>query len=589
MPLDAVLLTALTDELSTVVTGAKIDKIHQPEKDEIILSLRTNSGNRKLLMSAGANHPRIHMTELQKENPSSPPMFCMLLRKHLTGARITGLTQPELERIVMLQLAASDEMGEYSELTLIIELLGKKPNIILTDGENRIIDCVKRVSGDIESGTRSLLPGMFYRLPPAQDKANPKTADRDEINRLLFKAPREVRLDKWIMDTFISMPPLICREVVYRATGETDLRLSDLRVKEKDFTEILYNIFQSISDGSAKPWMLVGKDGRPNDFSYIPITQYGDYMDLRAYDSFSALLEAFYAEKDFAQRVGVRSQEIRKSMTTLYERTARKLENQRLELSAAADRERSRQLGDILMANINAFQRGDRSVKAIDLYDESDSEIEIRLNPLLTPQQNAAAYYKEYTKARNAEKFLSGQILAGELELEYLGSVLEELTKISGERDLNEIRAELKLAGYLKKKNDGGKKQKIPASKPLRYESSNGFEILVGRNNTQNDELTQKTAFKSDIWLHTQKIHGSHVIIRCKGETPDIQTITEAAQLAAYYSQARESANVPVDYTLVKHVKKPSGAKPGMVIYDNQTTVRVTPSKEIADRLLEEK
>lgn len=583
MPLDAVLLTALTNELSSVITGAKVDKIHQPEKDEIILALRTASGNRKLLLSAGANHPRLHMTEIQKENPASPPMFCMLLRKHLIGARITAVTQPELERIVMIHLSSTDEMGEAAGLMLILELLGRKPNIILTDAENRIIDCVKRVAGDIETGSRSVIPGMYYKLPPRQDKLDPRTVSRGDIVRLLSEAPAEISLERWIMDTFLSMPPLYCREIVSRSTGATDTRLSALGVKSVYFTDYLHGFFHSIASGETEPWMLIAKDGTPNDFSYTPITQYGDYIELRRYDTFSELLEGFYAERDQVQRVKTRSQDMRKKITTLYERTARKLENQRLELASASGRERARQLGDILMANTHTFERGVGSVKVIDLYDESCPEIEIQLNPLLTPSQNAARYYKEYTKKRNAETFLTGQIAAGEIELEYLSSVLEEIDKAAGERDLAEIRDELISAGYLHDKS--GKKPRRTVSKPMRFTSTSGYEISVGRNNTQNDELTLRTAFKSDIWLHTQKIPGSHVIISCKGILPDSQTIIEGAQLAAYYSRARDGSNVPVDYTFVKHVKKPSGAKPGMVIYENQNTVHVTPSRELADRL----
>ncbi len=574
MPFDAIFMSALKDELSRDLPTSRIDKINQPERDELILNLRTPGGNKKLLISANPSAPRIHFTEMTAENPITPPMFCMLMRKHLGGARIKSITQPGLERVLIITADSMDEMGQISEKQLVFEALGRQSNLILVGSDGRIIDSVCRADGDMTS-KRAILPGMFYRLPQGQDKLDPGRIDQTAIRQLLDTAPG-VQADKWIMETFFALPPLICRELAYRCFGATDARLDGTTEGEKDrFAAGLYSFFRFVAEGEKTPVMLIDSQGEPKDLCYTPVRQYEGLYENRMFDSFSQLTESFYGQRDSRDRMRSRSAALRKTITNLHDRTARRVENQRRELLATADRERDRQKGDLLMANLGAASRGRTCVTVTDLYDPQGRQVEIALDPRMNLQQNAAKYYKAYAKAKNAEKYLTGLIAEGEKEIEYLGSVLDEIQRAASETELQEIRRELVNGGYVKGSKNA-KKEKLRKTKPLSFVSSSGFEISVGRNNSQNDELTTKTAFKSDMWLHTQKIHGSHVIIHCHGQTPDDRTITEAAVLAAYYSQARDGKNVPVDYTPVKYVKKPNGAKPGMVIYETYKTAYVT-------------
>ncbi len=586
MPFDAVYMSALKDELSEVLPTSRIDKINQPERDELILSLRTPQGNKKLLISANPSAPRIHFTEMAAENPITPPMFCMLMRKHLSGSRIKEIVQPGLERVLIIKLDSMDEMGEITEKQLVFEALGRQSNLILVGSDGRIIDSVRRADGDMTS-KRAVLPGMFYRLPEKQEKLQPDEVSREQIRQLLEDASG-MQAEKWIMSTFSALPPLLCRELSYRLLGEVDARLDGMDDAAKDrFASALFNFFEFISGGRKTPVMLVDAQGAPKDICYTDIRQYEGLYVNKTYDSFSQLTESFYGLRDSRERMRSRSSALRKTISNLNDRTARRVENQRRELEATADRERDRQKGDLLMANLGACVKGRSSVTVTDLYDPDGRDVEIALDPKLSPQQNAAKYYKAYAKAKNAEKYLTGLIADGEKELEYLGSVLDEIDRAGSETELQEIRQELVSGGYVRSQKTN-KKEKFRKSRPMSFVSSSGFEISVGRNNTQNDELTTKTAFKSDIWLHTQKIHGSHVIIHCRGQQPDDNTITEAAILAAYYSQAREGKNVPVDYTPVKFVKKPNGAKPGMVIYETYRTAYVTADEKVVDTLRKE-
>ena len=586
MPFDAVYMSALKDELSEVLPTSRIDKINQPERDELIFSLRTPQGNKKLLISANPSAPRIHFTEMAVENPITPPMFCMLMRKHLSGARIKEISQPGLERVLIIKLDSMDEMGQISEKQLVFEALGRQSNLILVGNDGRIIDSVRRADGDMTS-KRAVLPGMFYRLPEKQEKLQPDEVTCEQIRQLLDEATG-VQADKWIMSTFAALPPLLCRELAHRIMGEVDARLDGLDEAGKDqFAAELFSFFEFIARGRKTPVMLVDSDGAPKDICYTEIGQYEGLYVNKTYDDFSHLTESFYGLRDSRERMRSRSSALRKTITNLYDRTARRVENQRRELEATADRERDRQKGDLLMANLGACVKGRASVTVTDLYDPDGKDVEIALDPKLSPQQNAAKYYKAYAKAKNAEKYLTGLIADGEKELEYLGSVLDEIDRAGSETELQEIRQELVSGGYVRNQKTN-KKEKFRKSKPMSFVSSSGFEISVGRNNTQNDELTTKTAFKSDIWLHTQKIHGSHVIIHCRGQQADDETVTEAAILAAYYSQAREGKNVPVDYTPVKFVKKPNGAKPGMVIYETYRTAYVTPDEKVVESLRKE-
>lgn len=584
MPLDALCLSGVVHELQNALSGAKIDKIYQPGRDEVVLALRAPAGNVKLLLSANPSHPRAHLTQISRENPDKPPMFCMLLRKHLSGARLLELVQPPMERVVDLRLEALDELGNRVERRLVLEAMGRHSNLILLDGEGRIMDCLRRVDSDM-SARRQVLPGLFYRLPPAQEKLDPSSLDRAALESALAAAPEESQADKWLLDTFGGLSPLICRELAFRAGGATDARLHQMGEGGRSrLLDELEGLLRSVQENSFTPVMLE-KEGHPSDFTFQPISQYGPAVSCVPFPSFSALLDRFYEQRENQERVRQRGQDLIRSVTNARDRAARKIGLQEQELAATRDRERLRQFGDIITSNLHAMEKGMSRLTAADFYDPECPQIHIPLDPLLTPQQNAAKYYKEYNKAKTAESILALQLEKGRRDLDYLNSVLEAIALAEGERDLQEIRQELTDTGYLRRPSKARDRGKRVASKPMEFRSSSGLRISVGKNNTQNDLLTTKQAFKSDLWFHTQKIHGSHVILWTEGGQPDLTSIQEAAQLAAWFSQGRESGKVAVDYTPVKYVKKPGGARPGMVVYTTYETAYVAPDGELARRL----
>lgn len=573
MPLDAICLTAVAEELSRTVVSCRIDKIHQPGRDEVVLALRGARENVKLLLSANPSHPRAHLTGLQRENPDAPPMFCMLLRKHLTGGRILSVTQPPMERVLEFTLEVTGELGDREERKLVLEAMGRSSNLILLDGEGRITDCLRRVDSEA-SARRALLPGLFYRLPLPQEKLNPMDFSREELTGLIAKCASG-QPDKCLIGTFGGISPLVARELCFRAGGGSS---------PEALGEQLFKLTEEIRNRRFTPYMLL-REGKPFDYSFQPILQYGPQAELKQYPSFSGLLDDFYSTRETQERVRQQGQDLIKSLTVARDRLARKLRNQERELEQAKDRERLRRLGDILTSNLHVMEKGMRLLRAPDFYAEDGGEVEISLDPLLTPQQNAAKYYREYNKAKTAEQALKLQIEKGAAELQYIESVLESLSIAEGERDLQEIRQELSETGYLRRPSKAKDRVKRAMSKPMEFRSSAGLRISVGKNNTQNDMLTAKLAGRGDIWLHTQKIHGSHVILWTEGETPDAKSLTEAAMLAAWFSQAREGNKVPVDYTPVKYVKKPASARPGMVVYTTYETAYVTPDAKLAEKL----
>lgn len=556
MPLDALCLSGLVHELNGALSGARIDKIYQPGRDEVVLALRAPGGNVKLLLSANPNHPRPQLTQLPRENPDAPPMFCMLLRKHLSGGRILSIAQPHLERVVEIRLEALDELGDRVERRLVLEAMGRHSNLILLDGEGRITDCLRRVDGDM-SARRQVLPGLFYRLPPAQAKLDPTALDRGELERLLAAAPPQAQADQWLLDAFGGLSPLVCRELACRAGGSTDARLDAMGQEgRRRLLDGLEGLLKDVQENRFTP-VMVTIDGRPKDFSFLPLEQYGSAAGLTPFPTFSQLLDQFYEQRENQERIRQRGQDLIRSVTNARDRLTRKLANQDRELTATLDRKRLRQYGDIITSNFHAMDKGMARLRATDFYDPEGREVEIPLDPLLTLQQNAAKYYKEYNKAKTAQRMLTIQMEKGRGELDYLNSVLENITLAEGERDLQEIRQELVDTGYLCRPSKAKGREKCASSKPMEFCSSAGLRIAVGKNNTQNDLLTCKLAAKGDIWLHTQKIHGTHVILFTQGRTPDPGSLQEAACLAAWFSQGRESGKVPVDYTPVKYVKKP--------------------------------
>ena len=580
MPLDAVCLQAILEELRPRLLGLRIDKVQQPARDQVVLLLR---GNQRLLLNAGANAPRIQLTGIIRDNPAEPPMFCMLLRKHLVGARVADMVQPPLERLVRLELDITDDFGQPGRRTLVLEAMGRRSNLILLDGEGRIIDCLRRVDADM-SAARQVLPGLYYE-PPASTGRLPVTEETEEGFRAkLAAANPERQLDAFLLDSYFGVSPIIARELAFRAAGDTDRRMFELTSREEDtLWAQLQGFISAIKENNFTP-ICLRQEGKPVDFSYLPITQYGTAVDTERYGSFCQLLDDFYEARERMERTRQRGADLIRSATTARDRLRRKLALQEKDYAATQNREQLRISGDLITANLYRMERGQTKLVCENYYDENCAEITIQLDPLLTPQQNAAKYYKRYTKSKTAEKYLREQMDIARRDLEYLESILEEIAEAETEQDFLDIRSEMRDAGFLRRQGKG-KKEPKRVTKPREFRTTSGLRVLVGRNNRQNDKLTMKDADHRDLWFHTQKIHGSHVILCTGGMEVDDDTIVEAAKIAAWYSQARTSGNIPVDYTQVKHVKKPAGARPGMVIYHTCQTVNVTPEEGLIKRL----
>ncbi len=572
MAFDAFFLSAVLDEIRGAATGARVEKIHQPSRDTVILLLRTEKGRQKLLLAANPAAPRLQLTTANPENPDQPPMFCMLLRKHLGGARLAEISQPPMERCAVFSFDCTDEMGYPVRKKLVCELMGRTCNLYLLGPDGRILDCLRRIG--LDEGKRQALPGLYYQEPDPIEKRNPKDMLRQDFETLLA-APGADRLSDRLMDNLGGLSPLICREAALYAAGDVDARLEN---RNPDDVAQKLELFFGEHLSHPAPYYYADEEGAPKQFAFCPIREYGG---CREAESFTALLDAFYTVRDRSDAMRQKSQAVRKTVTNLIQRLKRKTAIQEKELSATLDRERLRQLGDIVTANLHAIKRGQRILQAEDFYDENMTVIDIPLAENLSPQENAAKFYKDYTRMKNAQKELTHQLELGAQELGYLQSVLEELNRAQTEQELEEIRQELQSGGYLRR-DTGKKRMKQHKLQPIRFESTDGFGIYVGRNNRQNDELTFKLAGKNDIWLHAQKVHGSHVIIAANGRSVPDDTITQAAQLAAYHSEAVHGQNVAVDVTPVKQLKKPVGAKPGMVIYHTYRTVYVNPKEKVS-------
>ena len=576
MPFDAIFMTALAGELREKLVGGKVDKLYQPARDEAVLHMRAGRDNVRLLLSASPAHPRAQLTKVPRENPETPPMFCMLLRKHFTGARLLELAQPSMERLLDFRFETLDELGDRVERRLVLECIGRKSNLIMLDGAGRITDCMRRADGDL-SVKRPVMPGLYYQLPEPTGRLDPAAMAPPELEaHILASAPEGDGQDKWLLDSFNGLSPLIARELVFQGGGTREGLVERFRL-----------LMERVRAGDYTPTVLI-RDGKPIDFTFMPVLQYGPKVELKRYPAFSALLDDFYEQKEAQERVKQRGQDFIRSVTQARNRTAKKIANQEGDLAKTAGREQLRQFGDIITTNFHQMSRGQTVLRAQNYYDSEAKDVDIPLDPLLTPQQNAAKYYKDYKKAQKAEEMLAIQLEKNRVELDYLDSVLQMITLSEGDRDLQEIRQELMDNGYLKqhkKKMTAKGRVKVVHAKPMEFRSSAGLTILVGKNNSQNDRLTLKDADKRDLWLHAQKLHGSHVILKTGGAEPDQRSLTEAATLAAWFSQGRESGQVPVDFTPVKVVKKPAGAKPGYVIYNTCRTVYVTPSEELVRSL----
>lgn len=578
MPLDAICLRALTNELKGQLLGARIDKVQQPARDQIVLLLR---GNLRLLINAGPNQPRVQLTEVLRENPAEPPMLCMLLRKHLVGGRITEIEQSGLERIVTFTVRSVNELGESGTKKLVLEAMGRRSNLLLLDEDDRILDCMRRVEFEV-SGARALLPGLYYQLPTPLDKLSLLTDPEGAVELARRGGGAEETVERFLLDRYLGVSPLIARELALRAFGAADARFADRSDGCERLAAEIERLTNTVQENNFTPTML-SREGKPVDFTYCPITQYGAETVQTTFPTFSALLDAFYTERDRQEAAQRRGRELTRTVTSAHDRVVRKLGMLEKEYAASQDRDTLRLYGDLITANLYRMERGAARLTAQNYYDENGAELDIPLDPLLTPQQNAAKYYKRYTKAKTAEKHLREQIDKAIGERDYLESVQGEIALAQTEAEFAELRRELQETGYIRRSGKEKKGREKPIA-PREFRSSSGLRILVGRSNVQNDALTRK-ADKRDLWLHTQKIHGSHVILCTEGGAFDDESLHEAALLAAYYSQAQGGSNVPVDYTSVKYVKKPAGARPGMVVYETYRTLYVTPDEETIRRL----
>lgn len=584
MALDGAFLACLRQELWDALPEARIDKIHQPGREELLIALRYKGGNRKLYLSAGANAPRLHFTETAPENPPQPPMFCMLLRKRLTGGRLTAIRQEGWERALYLDFDCINELGDPVRLTLAVEIMGRHSNIILIGPDGRIIDAIKRVDPAMSS-VRPILPGLRYEVPPPPVGRYDLSHHTPQQVIAALQEGRDAPLSKALQAVVTGLSPLSCREIAYRATAGLDTTVHALGPREwEKLTDCLTRTRDAVLHGTRRiPFLLLKSDKTPLEYSFQTIIQYGTESVGQEMESFSALLDTFYAKRAAAERMRVKGHDLLRVLQNSMERVNRKLHIQRQELAAAADREALRLYGDLINANMHLIPSGASQASLINYYDENCAPLTVPLDPALSPAANAQKYYKDYRRAQTAERMLTQRIAAGEQELVYLESVFDSLSRATTTRELDQLRLELEAEGYLRKTK--GKQKPPPPMKPLTFRSDEGFTIYVGRNNLENDRLTLKVAKGSDIWLHTKNIPGSHVIVVCDGQTPPDHTLEQAAILAATHSKAANSVQVPVDYAAAKHVKKPSGAKPGMVIYTDNRTAYVNPDPALCERL----
>lgn len=584
MAYDGIVVSAIAKELSEVLVGGRIDKIHQPEKDTILISVRTRSGGYRLILCANPSCARVHLASSGMENPMSPPMFCMLLRKHIGSGKITLIEQPDFERIIRIHIESYDELGDLSEKVLICELMGKHSNIILINKDGKIIDSVYHIDLSI-SGVRQILPGLIYTAPPAQDKLNPMEFSKDDIKKRLTS--EDIPLYKQLMDTYSGISPLMARETAFRACGDTDKIASEATGEEIDKTAYIFaKMMENIFNGELSPCMVADAEtGKLVDFNALEITQFENMGVVTPFESVNEAAEAFYHQKSSMQSLKQKGSDLMKFVNNNLERCLKKLQLENELLEKAKKKEKYKIYGDLITANIYRINHGDKELECENFYSETQETVKIPLSDDLTPSQNAQKYYTKYTKQKTAETETIKQKELNIKEIDYLESVKEAIELAESGAEISLIREELTEQGYLRQRySKRPKKKSLPT--PMHFVSDDGYDIYVGKNNVQNDYVTFKLSRSTDIWFHTKSIHGSHAIIRTPDamEVPD-RTYLQAASLAAYYSKARSSKSVPVDYTEVKNVKKPNGAKPGMVIYVDYNTIYADPDEELVKRL----
>ena len=581
MAFDAGMLACVIHELKTVAQGGRIEKIYQPEKDEIILQMRTTEGGKRLLINAGSNCPRIGFTSVQRENPMQAPMFCMLLRKHLTGACLSSIEQYGFERVAKLCFDTRDEMGYDCKKYLIAEIMGKYSNLIFTDEKMKVIASLKTIDFTTSS-LRQVLPGMTYELPPAQDKLDPTITTREEFISAYDEFPPEKSADKFITSTYLGIATSVAREIVYRACGRFDALVYEVTA-EKLYLEF-EKLYSQLKDGAFTPAVIL-ENGTPVEYSFTSLSYFGDKLEEKKYESPSEALDAYFLNRDREQRIKQRAADLFKILTNSESRLTKKIFAQEKELADCEKGEKYKAYGDLITANIYKLKRGDKSVELTDYerWNEKTQDFEttvIELDERLSPAANAQRYYKLYNKSKTAKVELAKQLEIARSELEYINSVFEALTKAETTADLTEIRDELYRSGYASKMKGYAAPKKQHAPVIAEFVTTNGYRVLCGKNNYQNEYITHKLAEKHDYWFHAKNMAGSHVLMITNGEEPPAVDFTDACEIAAFYSKAKGNSMVEVDYLFARGVKKVSGAKPGFVIYHNNWSAVVSPDEE---------
>ncbi len=576
MAFDAGMVSAIVNELNETILEARVEKVTQPEKDEIVLLLHAGRKNLRLVLSSGSNNPHFNITSVVKENPIVAPMFCMLLRKHLTGARVTSVTQLGFERAVEFGFDCFDEMGFRTMKYLVTETMGKYSNVILLNAEKKVVSALKII--DLAaSSVRQILPGFPYELPPTQRKLCPLTVSESEFKAAL-SASGDMPADKFIAANFYGLAAITSREIALRAAGSSDRLISECD------PDALWKSFESvrniINENKSEPYLVSEISGRPVEYLFFEPREYGADYNVQKVESFGVLLDEYFGRRDKAERIKQRTSDIFRLLTNAEQRLTKKIALQKQDLAACADKDRYKLWGDLITANIWCLSRGEEKVELENYYSDDCAPITVPLDKRLSPQANAQRCYKKYNKSKTAEVELAKQIKIAESELGYIYTVFDSLSRAESESDILEIRDELYRSGYASRmKNYSAKKLQAP--KFMEFQTTDGKKLLVGKNNHQNDQLTTKVASKLDYWFHIKNQPGSHVILFCDGEEPTDRDFTEAAVVAAYYSKASDGQNVPVDYTLVKNVRKPGGSKPGFVTYQTNYTAYVTPDERL--------
>ncbi|MDK2894842.1 MAG: hypothetical protein PWQ98_968 [Moorella sp. (in: firmicutes)] len=584
MAFDGLFLAAIKEELTGLV-GSRVDRIFQPEKETIILHLRKGRDTKKLLLCSLADQARVHLTAAGFTNPVTPPLFCMVLRKHLEGGTLVAVEQPGLERVLLFHFHTTDELGRPATRQLVTEIMGKHSNIILLNPEGSIIDAARRYTHAV-SRHREVLPGRPYVPPPAQVKADPRGLDAEAFTRLLWESPWDTPLERLLVEKLAGLGPETAREVVCRAGLPAGTTMESCG--EYELARIYQALREVVAAASPEAWqpvVVMGQERQPLAFAAFELHQY-EGLPRQPFPTPSAACDSFYQARRERQLLEGARRSLEHILDRELKRCYKKEGLQAATVAEAAGAEKFRLAGEIITANIYRLEKGQSTLTAPNFYDPAGEMVTIELDPSLTPAENAQMYFHRYNKAKNAARLAKEQLEQTRAEIAYLESIAQALSMAVNFDDLAEIRRELRQAGYLPEEKEkekpgkkGDKKDAARPSRPLEFTSPDGFKILVGKNNRQNDWLTLKYAASSDLWLHAKDIPGSHVIIRTGGREVPAPTLEMAARLAARYSRASQSSRVPVDYTLVKNVRKPAGARPGMVIYDHQRTVFVTPAE----------